>query len=168
MTATVRAARPAEAEAISALALRSKAHWGYDPAFLEACREDLTIDPAWCDGVRNFFIQNALMWLRDYHIDALRLDAVHAIMDFSAHHFLVGGVAAPGAIRIQLHPNGARLKRAEIYFGLELVLLADFHGSDLAKPQCAPLLTKRLPPENDLLSLRTSLRGALAISRSRG
>jgi GNAT superfamily N-acetyltransferase len=49
---TVRAARPAEAEAISALALRSKGHWGYDPAFLEACRADLTIDPAWCDGVR--------------------------------------------------------------------------------------------------------------------
>ena len=52
MTAVVRAARPAEAAAISALALRSKAHWGYDPAFLEACRDDLTIRPEWCDGVR--------------------------------------------------------------------------------------------------------------------
>ena len=59
MTATVRAARPAEAEAISALALRSKAHWGYDPAFLEACREDLTIDPAWCDGVRLIVAEQA-------------------------------------------------------------------------------------------------------------
>jgi GNAT superfamily N-acetyltransferase len=49
---TVRPARPSEAPAISALALRSKGHWGYDPAFLEACRADLTIDPAWCDGVR--------------------------------------------------------------------------------------------------------------------
>jgi GNAT superfamily N-acetyltransferase len=49
---TVRPARPEEAGAISALALRSKGHWGYDPAFLEACRADLTIDPAWCDGVR--------------------------------------------------------------------------------------------------------------------
>src|SRR5688572_5668450 len=48
----------------------------------------LNFDDADCDGVRNFFIQNALMWLRDYHIDALRLDAVNAIMDFSAHHFL--------------------------------------------------------------------------------
>jgi GNAT superfamily N-acetyltransferase len=48
----VRAARPEEAGAISALALRSKAHWGYEAAFLEACRADLTIDPAWCDGVR--------------------------------------------------------------------------------------------------------------------
>jgi GNAT superfamily N-acetyltransferase len=49
---TVRPARPDEAGAISALALRSKGHWGYDPAFLAACRDDLTIDPAWCDGVR--------------------------------------------------------------------------------------------------------------------
>jgi GNAT superfamily N-acetyltransferase len=48
----LRPARPAEAGEISELALRSKAHWGYDPAFLEACRDDLTIDPAWCDGVR--------------------------------------------------------------------------------------------------------------------
>ena len=49
---TVRPARPDEAPEISALALRSKGHWGYDPEFLEACRADLTIDPAWCDGVR--------------------------------------------------------------------------------------------------------------------
>jgi GNAT superfamily N-acetyltransferase len=48
----VRAARAAEADAISALALRSKAHWGYDPDFLAACRGDLTIRPEWCDGVR--------------------------------------------------------------------------------------------------------------------
>ncbi|HKS11496.1 MAG TPA: malto-oligosyltrehalose trehalohydrolase [Pseudomonas sp.] len=31
--------------------------------------------------VREYFIQNALMWIRDYHIDGLRLDAVHAIND---------------------------------------------------------------------------------------
>ena len=49
---TVRPARADEAPTISALALRSKGHWGYDPAFLDACRDDLTIDPAWCDGVR--------------------------------------------------------------------------------------------------------------------
>lgn len=40
------------------------------------------------DGVRNYFIQNALYWLRDLHFDALRLDAVHAIYDFSANPFL--------------------------------------------------------------------------------
>lgn len=38
--------------------------------------------------VRRFFCDNALMWLRDYHIDGLRLDAVHAYMDRSAINFM--------------------------------------------------------------------------------
>jgi maltooligosyltrehalose trehalohydrolase len=38
--------------------------------------------------VREFFIDNALMWLRDYHFDGLRIDAVHAFIDRSAIHFL--------------------------------------------------------------------------------
>ncbi len=40
------------------------------------------------DHVRRYFIENALHWVRDYHIDALRLDAVHAIFDESARPFL--------------------------------------------------------------------------------
>lgn len=48
----------------------------------------INFDDAWCDGVRHYFIQNALMWLRDFHIDGLRLDAVHAIKDFGPVHFL--------------------------------------------------------------------------------
>lgn len=38
--------------------------------------------------VRHFFCDNAAMWLRDFHIDGLRLDAVHALVDRSAIHFL--------------------------------------------------------------------------------
>jgi len=38
--------------------------------------------------VRRFFIDNALMWLRDYRFDALRLDAIHALQDKSPVHFL--------------------------------------------------------------------------------
>jgi len=38
--------------------------------------------------VRRFFCDNAKMWLRDYHIDGLRLDAVHAFMDRSAINFM--------------------------------------------------------------------------------
>jgi maltooligosyltrehalose trehalohydrolase len=38
--------------------------------------------------VRRFFIENALYWVTEFHIDALRLDAVHAIPDFSAEPFL--------------------------------------------------------------------------------
>lgn len=40
------------------------------------------------DEVRRFFCDSALMWLRDYHFDGLRIDAVHAIIDTSALHFL--------------------------------------------------------------------------------
>lgn len=48
----------------------------------------INFDDAWCDGVRNFYWQNALMWLDEFHIDGLRLDAVHAIWDFSAKPFI--------------------------------------------------------------------------------
>jgi maltooligosyltrehalose trehalohydrolase len=40
------------------------------------------------DEVRRFVVDNALMWLRDYHIDGLRLDGIHAILDTSAVHIL--------------------------------------------------------------------------------
>jgi GNAT superfamily N-acetyltransferase len=40
---TIRRADPAEWVALSDLALRSKAHWGYDEEFLDACREELTV-----------------------------------------------------------------------------------------------------------------------------
>jgi maltooligosyltrehalose trehalohydrolase len=48
----------------------------------------INFDDAWCDGVRHYFLENAMMWLCDFHIDGLRLDAVHAIKDFSPKHFL--------------------------------------------------------------------------------
>lgn len=40
------------------------------------------------DEVRRFFCDNAIMWFKDYHVDALRIDAVHAIFDNSAIHIL--------------------------------------------------------------------------------
>jgi maltooligosyltrehalose trehalohydrolase len=48
----------------------------------------LNFDDAHSGPVRDFFIENALHWLTNYHIDALRLDAVHAIYDTSARPFL--------------------------------------------------------------------------------
>lgn len=44
-----------------------------------------------CEGaehVREFFIENALHWLHEYHFDGLRLDATHGLMDDSPHHFV--------------------------------------------------------------------------------
>ena len=48
----------------------------------------VNLDGPESDIVRRYFIDNALMWFRDYHVDALRIDAVHAIFDTSAIHFL--------------------------------------------------------------------------------
>jgi maltooligosyltrehalose trehalohydrolase len=40
------------------------------------------------DEVRRYFVENALYWITDFHIDGLRLDAIHTILDFSAVPFL--------------------------------------------------------------------------------
>lgn len=64
----------------------------YGPYFTEKYStpwgKALNFDDAYADQVRSFFIQNALMWLDEFHLDGLRLDAVHAIKDFGARHFL--------------------------------------------------------------------------------
>jgi maltooligosyltrehalose trehalohydrolase len=50
--------------------------------------DPLNFDDAYSDGVRHYFLENALYWFRDYHIDALRLDAIQAIFEVSARPFL--------------------------------------------------------------------------------
>ena len=68
--------------------------------------------------VRRFFIDNALMWLRDYHIDALRIDAIHAFFDRSALHFL--------------EQLAAEVDDLEAHVGRRLLLIAE---SDLNDPR---------------------------------
>lgn len=48
----------------------------------------INFDDAGSDEVRKYIIENVLMWFRDFKIDALRLDAVHAIKDFGPKHIL--------------------------------------------------------------------------------
>ena len=48
----------------------------------------INLDAADSGPVRRFIIDNALMWLTDYHVDGLRLDAVHALQDASDPHLL--------------------------------------------------------------------------------
>ncbi|MGW7477721.1 malto-oligosyltrehalose trehalohydrolase [Nonomuraea muscovyensis] len=50
--------------------------------------EAVNLDGPGSDEVRRYFIGNAIQWLRDYHIDGLRLDAVHALHDKRATHLL--------------------------------------------------------------------------------
>ena len=48
----------------------------------------VNLDEGGSDEVRRFFCDNALMWLKDYHCDGLRFDAVHEYIDRSAVHFM--------------------------------------------------------------------------------
>jgi maltooligosyltrehalose trehalohydrolase len=48
----------------------------------------LNYDDAGSDEVRRFIIENALYWVTEFHIDGLRLDAIHGIFDFSPRHIL--------------------------------------------------------------------------------
>jgi maltooligosyltrehalose trehalohydrolase len=89
--------------------------------------------------VRRFLIDNALMWLRDYHMDALRLDAVHAFNDRSAIHFLeqlageVRGLEAAIGKDFQVIAesdlNDPRIVKAEEAggYGLDAQWSDDFH-----------------------------------------
>jgi maltooligosyltrehalose trehalohydrolase len=88
------------------------------------------------DEVRRFVIDNALMWLRDYQFDGLRLDAVHAIFSFEAIHVLEELAAAVKELAAESHRtlvviaesdlNDPRLVRAVSKGGLGL----DAHWCD--------------------------------------
>ena len=64
----------------------------FGPYFTDQYRtpwgQAINFDGPGSDGVRRFFIDNAVYWLTEYHIDALRLDAIHGIFDCSALHIL--------------------------------------------------------------------------------
>lgn len=64
----------------------------YGPYFIDKYKtpwgEAINFDDKYSNEVRNFFIENAIHWFRHYHVDALRLDAIHAIFDMEAKHFL--------------------------------------------------------------------------------
>jgi maltooligosyltrehalose trehalohydrolase len=115
----------------------------YGPYFTNTYRtpwgEALNFDGRGSDEVRRYFIENALQWVSDFHFDALRLDAVHAIVDPSARPFLEELGAAVHARakeldrRIYLFPesdrNDARLvhSREAGGCGLDSVWNDDFH-----------------------------------------
>jgi maltooligosyltrehalose trehalohydrolase len=91
------------------------------------------------DDVRRFFVDNALMWLRDYHCDGLRLDAVHAILDSSAVHVLeqladevsslAGHLGRTVWLIAESNSNDPRLvRRREVGgYGLDAQWSDDFH-----------------------------------------
>ena len=76
----------------------------------------VNLDQAGSDEVRGFIIGNALMWLREYHLDGLRLDAVHALADGRALHLLE-------ELSAEVRALSAELNR-------ELLLIAESDAND--------------------------------------
>ncbi len=68
--------------------------------------EAINFDGPGSDEVRRYFIENALYWITEFHIDALRLDAVHAVYDHSANPFLR---QLAHAVRTASHHLGRRI-----------------------------------------------------------
>src|SRR5437899_2469063 len=92
----------------------------------------LNFDGPHSDEVRQFFIQNALMWIDEFHFDALRIDAVHAIVDHSAEPFLQDLTAAVGDRAIMIAEsdlNDPRVitPREQLGLGFHTQWSDDFH-----------------------------------------
>jgi maltooligosyltrehalose trehalohydrolase len=94
----------------------------FGPYFTDRYRtpwgDAVNLDDRDSDEVRRFFCDNALMWLRDYRLDGLRIDAIHAIFDSSAIHFL--------------EQLGAEVDQLAAEVGRHLIVIAE---SDLNQPR---------------------------------
>jgi maltooligosyltrehalose trehalohydrolase len=63
----------------------------------------VNLDRSGSDEVRRYILDSVRMWLRDYHVDGLRLDAVHALVDERATHLLEEMSVEVEALAAQLH-----------------------------------------------------------------
>jgi maltooligosyltrehalose trehalohydrolase len=92
---------------------RYKTPWG----------EAINFDGPYSDHVRRFFIENALYWISDFHLDALRLDAIHAIVDTSAVPFLQ-------ELALEVQTLAARLGRT-----VHVIAESDLNDSRIVHPR---------------------------------
>ena len=101
--------------------------------------DSVNLDGQDSDEVRRYILENAAMWLRDYHVDGLRLDAVHALRDERAVHILEdfgalgdaieGETGIPRTLIAESDLNNPRLiyPRKDNGYGLEGQWSDDFH-----------------------------------------
>ncbi len=99
----------------------------FGPYFTDLYRtpwgQAINFDEAGSDEVRRYFIENALQWITDFHVDALRLDAIHAIVDLSSRTFLE-------ELRAAVHSKAKELDR-------DVYLFPESNRND-ARVVCAP------------------------------
>ncbi len=120
------------------------AYWGaYASSYFTSRHKSPWGDAINFDGkasgpVRAFFIENALHWIHEYHIDGLRLDATHAIIDDSPTHFLQelaqtvharARTSRPALLIAEDDDNDHRIIRPvdQGGYGLDAVWADDFH-----------------------------------------
>jgi maltooligosyltrehalose trehalohydrolase len=115
----------------------------YGPYFSSRYRtawgDAVNFDGPGSDEVRRFVVDHAVHWLTDYHVDGLRLDAVHAIYDASATHIgeeisatvaeLARELGRPLIVTVESDANDPRLVRpiAEGGYGLDATWADDLH-----------------------------------------
>ena len=124
-------------------------HFGPDGAYLPAYSpfvftdrhhtpwgQAVNLDGQGSEGVRRFFLENALHWLREYHFDGFRLDATFALIDDSPKHFLVElseiVERVPGWRRTLVAEDPRNMRallepRSSGGYGLDAVWADDFH-----------------------------------------
>ncbi|MEJ2615296.1 MAG: malto-oligosyltrehalose trehalohydrolase [Ignavibacteriaceae bacterium] len=61
----------------------------FNPFYHSPWGDAINFDGPYSEPVRNYFVENAIYWFSNYHIDALRLDAIDRIYDMSASHLLL-------------------------------------------------------------------------------
>jgi maltooligosyltrehalose trehalohydrolase len=84
----------------------------------------LNFDGPDSDEVRHYFIENALYWLENFHIDALRLDAIHGIFDASAFPFLA-------ELSREVDAFAARVGR-----NISVIAESDLNDARVLRPRC--------------------------------
>lgn len=98
----------------------------YGPYFTDRYKtpwgQSINFDGPDSDEVRRYFIDNALYWISEFHLDGLRLDAVHAICDFSAINILE-------EISAQVHALGEQLGRKTL-----VIVESDLNDPRLMRP----------------------------------
>ena len=111
----------------------------FTPRYCTPWGSAVNFDGAGSDEVRRYFIGNALAWITEYHIDSLRLDALHAIVDMSPRTFLAELAEATHRARERLNRNVFLMAESDLNdvrllrdpelggYGLDVQWNDDFH-----------------------------------------